>query len=177
LKTSTSLIQRVKRLQQTREGDLPIHRLNVGQVLREVLPVFSDIPGRRVTIYTAIDCECTVMANDLLRDVFENLIGNSIKHSTGQLIINVAAKSITVDSRDYCRISIEDNGPGIPDKLKKSIFERFRAGAKKASGRGLGLYLVKSLVNSYNGRVWVEDRVPGDHTRGARFVVMLPVVA
>ena len=37
-------------------------------------------------------------------------------------------------------------------------------------------YLVKSLVESYGGRVWVEDRVPGDHTKGARFVVMLPAV-
>jgi signal transduction histidine kinase len=41
---------------------------------------------------------------------------------------------------------------------------------------GLGLYLVKTLVDSYGGRVWVEDRVPGDRTKGARFVVMLPAV-
>jgi signal transduction histidine kinase len=40
---------------------------------------------------------------------------------------------------------------------------------------GLGLYLVKSLVDSYGGRVWIEDRVKDDHTKGARFVVMLPV--
>ena len=47
-------------------------------------------------------------------------------------------------------------------------------GSDKAKGMGLGLYLVKSLVDSYGGSVWVEDRVPGDHTQGARFVVMLP---
>jgi signal transduction histidine kinase len=41
---------------------------------------------------------------------------------------------------------------------------------------GLGLYLVKSLVESYHGSVWVEDRVPGDHTKGSRFVVMLPAI-
>jgi signal transduction histidine kinase len=41
-------------------------------------------------------------------------------------------------------------------------------------GSGPGLYLVKSLVEGYGGRVWVEDRVHGDHTKGARFVVMLP---
>jgi signal transduction histidine kinase len=49
-------------------------------------------------------------------------------------------------------------------------------GNDKEKGMGIGLYLVKSLVDSYNGRVWVEDRVPGDHTKGARFVVMLPAV-
>jgi signal transduction histidine kinase len=50
--------------------------------------------------------------------------------------------------------------------------ETFRACA--ASGKGLGLFLVKSLVESYLGRVWVEDRVPGDHTKGTRCVVLLP---
>jgi signal transduction histidine kinase len=40
----------------------------------------------------------------------------------------------------------------------------------------LGLFLVKKLVEDYNGRVWVEDRVPGDHTQGARFVILLPAV-
>jgi signal transduction histidine kinase len=39
---------------------------------------------------------------------------------------------------------------------------------------GPGLYLVKSLVDSYGGRVWPEDRVRADHTKGAKFVVMLP---
>lgn len=43
-------------------------------------------------------------------------------------------------------------------------------------GSGLGLYLVKSLVDSYGGRVWLEDRVKRDHRKGARFVVMLPAI-
>ena len=69
---------------------------------------------------------------------------------------------------------VEDDGPGIPDDFKSRIFNRMLKGTDKAKGMGLGLYLVKSLVDSYGGRVWVEDRVPGDHTKGARFVVMLP---
>ncbi|HHT76235.1 MAG TPA: hypothetical protein GXZ80_09385, partial [Euryarchaeota archaeon] len=43
--------------------------------------------------------------------------------------------------------------------------------------RGLGLYLVKRLVDEYGGVVWVEDRVTGDHTQGARFVVELPALS
>ena len=53
---------------------------------------------------------------------------------------------------------------------------RFQRGATKASGRGLGLYLVKTLVDDYHGRVWVEDRVPGDYKKGAQFVVRLLAV-
>jgi signal transduction histidine kinase len=41
---------------------------------------------------------------------------------------------------------------------------------------GLGLYLVKTLVDSFGGRVWVEDRVIGDYSKGARFVVVLPAI-
>ncbi|WP_424356728.1 PAS domain S-box protein [Methanocella sp. MCL-LM] len=177
LKNSSSLIQRVKKLQQTREGGLPLHQLNVGQLLAEVLTMYDDIPGRRITIKTAIDCNCIVVANDLLRDVFQNLIGNSVKHSTGPVTILVSAENVREGDRVYCRVSIEDNGPGIPDKLKKSLFDRFRKGAKKTSGRGLGLYLVSSLVEIYRGKVWVEDRVPGDYTMGVRFVVQLPIVS
>ena len=75
-----------------------------------------------------------------------------------------------------CAIKPKDNGPGIPGDFKSAIFNRALKGTKKAKGMGLGLYLVKSLVDSYGDKVWVEDRVHGDHTKGARFVVMLPVV-
>lgn len=71
---------------------------------------------------------------------------------------------------------VEDDSPGIPDAQKDKIFGRFRRGDTKASGKGLGLYLVKTLVEGYHGRVWVEDRIKGDHTKGARFIVMLPAV-
>jgi signal transduction histidine kinase len=71
---------------------------------------------------------------------------------------------------------VEDNDPGIPDILKDVIFDRFRRGDTKAHGTGLGLYPVKTLVDSYGGKVWVEDRIKGDYTKGARFMVMLPAV-
>ncbi len=60
--------------------------------------------------------------------------------------------------------------------MKDKIFNRLQRGETNARGMGLGLYLVKSLVESYNGKVWVEDRVQGDHTKGSRFVVMLPAI-
>jgi signal transduction histidine kinase len=77
---------------------------------------------------------------------------------------------------DYYRVVVEDNGPGISDNIKSRLFTRFSRGDTKTRGRGLGLFLVKSLVEDYHGKVWVEDRVPGDYTKGARFVVMLPAV-
>ena len=58
--------------------------------------------------------------------------------------------------------------------VKTRLFIRFQRGQAKVTGKGLGLYLVRTLVHDFQGKIWVEDRVPGDHTKGARFVVMLP---
>lgn len=69
---------------------------------------------------------------------------------------------------------VEYNGPGIPDEVKEKLFHRLERSATKAHGKGLGLYLVRTLVEGYNRDVWVEDRVPGDHTQGAKFVILLP---
>jgi signal transduction histidine kinase len=88
--------------------------------------------------------------------------------------VGIASEVITIKDKTYCKVSVEDDGPGIPDDLKPKLFSRFRRGPTKASGKGLGLYLVKNLVEGYGGEVSVEDRVAGDHTKGSRFVITLP---
>jgi len=87
--------------------------------------------------------------------------------------ISIGLEKVMEGGRWHCKVSVEDNGPGTPDSYKDRVFERTLKGTAEAKGMGLGLYLVKSLVDSYGGEVWVEDRVKGDHTMGARFVVML----
>jgi len=57
--------------------------------------------------------------------------------------------------------------------MKEKVFDRSMRGGTKVSGHGLGLYLVKRLVEDQAGKVWVEDRVPGEHEKGARFVILL----
>jgi signal transduction histidine kinase len=59
--------------------------------------------------------------------------------------------------------------------MKARLFNRFQPGQTATSGKGLGLYLVKTLVEGFHGTVQVEDRVPGDHRGGSRFVITLPV--
>ena len=93
------------------------------------------------------------------------------------MVIDVLQTTVCEDGKEYSRISIEDNGPGISDEVKEKLFARFSRGETKAKGKGLGLYLIKTLVEDFHGKVWVEDRVPGDHTKGAKFVVMLPAVS
>ena len=76
------------------------------------------------------------------------------------------------------RITIEDDGPGLPpDKLEK-VFERFYSdrpvGAKFGNNSGLGLSIVKQIIETHRGEVWAENRMDGDRVLGARFVVRLP---
>jgi signal transduction histidine kinase len=146
-------------------------------ILAEVKERHTKVPGRDIIMtYTAL-CDCCVFANELLIDVFTNIVGNAIKHSTGPLAIDISLQVIEEEERLYCKVTVEDTGPGIPDEQKSTIFRRAGKEQAKLTGKGLGLYLVKTLVDDFRGKVWVEDRVPGDYTKGTRFVVLLPAVA
>ncbi|WP_424358073.1 PAS domain S-box protein [Methanocella sp. MCL-LM] len=175
LKNSSSLINSVRKLQKEKRGGLKPILTDVNRMLAEVKEQFSAVPGRNVSITFSSDYHCTVQANELLKDVFVNIVGNAIKHSQGDITINIYLKPAAELEQLFCRVEIEDNGPGISDEKKKAILQRSVQDRSKLTGKGLGLYLVRTLIDDYGGRIWVEDRVSGDYTRGCRFVILLPV--
>lgn len=175
LNNSSRLIDNVRKIQREKMGLYKPEVLDVGEILEELVAHFRKVPNREVYINYASEEGCLVRANMLLKDVFINLIGNSIKHSASPLTINVHVCKVDQDGRRYCKVAVEDNGPGIPDSLKHTLFDRLNLASAKARGKGFGLCLIKMLVDDYNGKFSVEDRVAGDHKQGCRFVVMLPV--
>ncbi len=176
LQRSAQLIRNVRKLQKLREGVFQNLDVDVCALLVDLQREFGSVPHKAITLNLNGSESCHVRANELLHDVFANLVSNAIKHSGDKADIKIDLDSVKDKSSQYYRVSVEDDGPGIPDDFKDQVFNRLLKGTKKAKGMGLGLYLVKSLVDSYGGRVWVEDRVKGDHSKGARFVVMLPGV-
>ena len=110
------------------------------------------------------DCERKVLANDMLGVVFDNLFSNSLKFGGKDTIITVSARDTP---GGIVEISVTDTGPGIPDDSKLLIFDRFAQDTKKRSSYGLGLHIVKMLVESYSGTVWAGDRIPGRQESGA----------
>jgi signal transduction histidine kinase len=178
LKNSSALIENVRKLQKITEGGLKTDVIDLRGLLSKLMDDYRNVNGREVALNLEAGECCHVRANGLIRDVFANLIGNAVKHSPDdrRLEINIKIDKPAGDGERFCRVAIEDNGPGIPDNLKGKLFNRFQRGDTKAHGKGLGLYLVRSLVEDFRGRVRVEDRVPGDHAKGARFVVLLPAV-
>ena len=113
-----------------------------------------------------------VWADDLLSVIFNNLIGNAVKHGGPGVEVTVRVE----ETDDMVLVSVEDTGPGVPDEAKEAIFHRYEQ-QKRGVGEGLGLYLVQILVEHYGGRVWVEDRVPGHPGEGAAFRFTLKKVA
>ncbi len=174
---SAKLIDNVRKLQKIRSEEIKNKEICLDEMLTGIVNQYDGQYPEKVIKIDANECSHIVKANELLRDVFTNLVGNAIKHSNGSNInILVKIEDARKDGKKYYKVSVEDNGPGIPDDMKDNIFNRLQRGETKARGMGLGLYLVKSLVESYNGRVWVEDRIQGDHTKGSKFVVMLPAI-
>lgn len=173
LKSTSRFIDNIKKIQREKAGLYRAESVDLDNVLVETISHYSMIPGRDVKINYS-HTTCVVIANELIKDVFQNLIGNAIKHSTGSLTIDIELSTLKEDNKRYCKISIEDNGPGISDTLKKGLLNNFCLESARARGKGLGVCLSKIIIGDLKGKFWIEDRVQGDHTKGARFVVMLP---
>ncbi|NLB01196.1 MAG: PAS domain-containing protein [Methanomicrobiales archaeon] len=114
---------------------------------------------------------CMVWANPLFEHIISNLISNSIKFGGMKVRIDISV----METEDTVVLSVADTGIGIPDHVKLNVFDRFSCtGARAASGsRGLGLHIVRTLVNQYGGRVWAADRVPGKPEEGATIKIIL----
>jgi signal transduction histidine kinase len=125
-------------------------------------------------IVVGFDCPytgCFVLADDLIFDLFSNILGNSVKYSGG----DTAELDVSLsDGHSAWIVRIEDKGVGIPDERKAAVFSRLAPRTGTGTGSGLGLSIVSHLVNRYNGLVTVKDRIKGDHTKGACFEVALP---
>jgi two-component system, OmpR family, sensor histidine kinase KdpD len=114
------------------------------------------------------------MADDLLAEVMTNLVGNGSKFGGPGVHITINVEDCP---DNYVKITVGDEGPGVPDELKSIIFIRFQTGEEKGSGKGLGLFIAKTLIERYGGKIWVEDRVKGNSSLGAEFVFTLPKVS
>lgn len=107
----------------------------------------------------------------LLRRMLRNLLENARRYGTSD--IEVQLTSVIENQQDWVRMCVCDRGPGVPIDLRERIFEpfyRLPGASEREGGVGLGLSLVRSIVQRHGGRVHCEDREGG----GAQFVVMLP---
>lgn len=112
--------------------------------------------------------------HDALDRVLKNLLSNAIKYSPAGGVVRVLA-AVSAEDRERIELAVEDQGIGIPGEALPRIFEKYARVPQPETGHvrglGLGLALVKSLVEAQGGRVRVESTVGA----GSRFIVSLPV--
>jgi PAS domain S-box-containing protein len=142
-------------------GTEQLVNLDVGKVVDEVASLFSDLKGVKIVN------EChglTVLADSLLKQLFYNLIDNSMKYSgkTGQ--IRVCHKE---RSADHLELVYEDDGVGIPSDMRSNLFKE---GFTSGKGTGYGLFMIKRICEVYGWAI-AETGVPG---KGAQFTVNIP---
>jgi len=133
--------------------------------------------GKRIRFsIKVVDGYCTsdinVIAEDLLEEIFVNLFSNSVKYTeSSEVKIDILIREYFIGEVKYWMITVSDYGKGISDLMKKDLFERFYSQAK---GSGLGLSIVRTLVERYRGKVWVGDRVYEDYSKGTTFGMIFP---
>jgi signal transduction histidine kinase len=168
IEDSSKLVCRAARIKKHDEGQYKPQKINVAEIMEQII---ASTHNERITIkYEELCEECVVLADELMLPMYKQIIDNSIKHSTGPVNIRVVLDKVRVNEDIYCRVIIEDDGPGIPESMKQKLYRGYRT--KHCTG--YGSYAVSNLVASYNGRILLEDRVTGDHTKGTRVIVEIP---
>ncbi|HEV7467663.1 MAG TPA: ATP-binding protein [Candidatus Dormibacteraeota bacterium] len=125
-------------------------------------------PGRPVSWDAEAAAGVQVLADwDRLAQILDNLLGNADRLAPPETPLSVDARA----GEDGVVIGVADRGPGVPAEMRERIFDRFVRGEGGAPGTGLGLPIVRALVEAHGGRVWLED----GHGGGARFAFSLPV--
>lgn len=171
------LTGRVNRMHNLIDGILQYSRIgrvkeekvvvNLNEFVPEVIDMIAPPENITITVENelpTIECERT-----RIMQVFQNLIGNAVKYmDKPQGRIKVGC----VEENGFWKFSVADNGPGIEEKYFEKIFQIFQTLSPRdeVESTGIGLSLVKKIVEMYGGKVWVESK-PG---KGSTFFFTLP---
>jgi signal transduction histidine kinase len=141
-------------------------------ITKKVNRFIPDAQTKNISLVPHIAVNEIVLNTDLqcMRQILSNLINNAIKFAPigSSIVITV------LDDDHHFIFEVKDNGPGIPAEQQKSLFNKYQLLTNKPTGNetssGLGLYIVKRLVDRLGGEIWVKSE-PG---KGTSFFVSLP---
>ncbi len=171
------LITNVRKISQLDEPNVFIYSIEICQLLKKSIEHLKNAFQQRIINFhiSSFKKKILLKANELIQDVFDNLLINAVRHNNNDKVeIQIKISEVKEYSKNVIRMEFIDNGNGIEDSRKKKIFLRGNKGGKYVSGMGLGLSLVTKILESYNGKIWVEDRVDGDYTKGSNFILLIP---
>ncbi|MFX1306993.1 MAG: sensor histidine kinase [Promethearchaeota archaeon] len=161
--------------------------LEIGAIKNEAIELFNILecvisetkkkfPEEEIEIeIESITNKIFVFANILLKDIFRIILNNAIKYNESpvkEILIRISKE--TRDFGSNIKLEFIDNGVGIPDAMKNDILQPVYKNIKDFKRIGLGLLLVNEVINSFSGKIWVQDKVKGDYTKGSNIVLLIP---
>jgi two-component system sensor histidine kinase ChvG len=159
--------------------------IDLGKLIKDIVAIYGDTTKggeAQVTFNDPLQAGYVLGNPSALGQVIRNLIDNARSFSPPGGEVRVTLEPATART-GLTRISVEDDGPGIPPDSLESIFKRFYtkrpSGSAFGNNSGLGLAISRQIVNSHGGRIYAENRLvdpdfPDGARKGARFVVELP---
>jgi signal transduction histidine kinase len=169
-----NLISNVTRLSEIRKSPVIIQTVDLKKILVKTVENIKNLYDHRNFIVQIPDQKLLVKANDFLEIIVENVLINSIIHNKNTPIkVWIKQSKYKNNQTNYIKIEFMDNGIGISDERKKEIFIT-REEEETKFRTGLGLSLIKKVIENYGGKIWVEDRIKGDYSKGSNFVLLIP---
>ncbi len=173
----SKLVSNIRNLSKLEDEDISFRNIDGCTILKKSITyVKNSYRDKEITIQVdSVIRRFIIQANELLADVFENILNNAVKHNINpivEIIIKISKKQ--QDDIDYLKIEFLDNGIGISEKRKNLVFQKGQTIRKGFHGLGIGLSLVKKVVETYKGKIWIQNRVKGDYSKGSNFVLLIP---
>ncbi len=172
-----SLISNIRKLAEIDKDEVNIKPISLLEYLSNAIEFVRESNSNlQIEINVeSVEKQITVNANEILADVFENILVNAIKYNENPIPeITVKISKTVLKDVNYVKLEFMDNGIGVQDSKKEKIFLKGYKELKGGKGMGIGLSLITEIIKSYKGKVWVEDRIKGDYSKGSNFIVLIP---
>ncbi|MBD3214311.1 MAG: PAS domain S-box protein [Candidatus Lokiarchaeota archaeon] len=176
LKRGKKLVYNIRNLSEIEESEMPIIPIDVFENLKNAIEfVRFNFPSRSINISVkSFQKDIKVFANELLLDVFENILINAVDYNNNERVeIQIDINRENGIETYFVRFEFRDNGIGIKDERKKKIFTEGMNRNRDSKGLGLGLSLVSKFLELCEGKIWVENRIFDDHTKGSNFIILI----
>ncbi len=172
----TSLVSRVRQLIKLNEEDYSNKKVDVKEIItKAILNIKAQFKNENIKILKEFPKEdIRVRGGSLLLEAFENIMKNAIIHNENE-VKKIWIRISKTHYKDYSCLKLEfvDNGKGIENNKKNLIFERRVTQDISIKGMGIGLSLVKRIIEEYGGIIKVQDRIKGKYTEGSNFILLL----
>ncbi len=141
----------------------PFEQVSISQVVTNLLELYDAAAEELgITIVTDIAGDPSIAGDkDLLAGIVANLIDNALKYAGSPSIIRIAA----AQHGDFICLTVEDNGPGIPEIERQKVVQKFYRINRQTRGSGLGLSIVAAFTQLHGGSMDIEDAEPGFRVR------------